>query len=430
MLAAVAAFVVPKLLVDDEILINYKIDLRLSGTPRENLNIFLNNTPKAAGVNFPYQVKGLEPGTYNLKIKKPGYKTFSQDVIFPVLTSQKIKKLKRLQSNQAKEKFGITYDDYNKGILDLEVKLELAKLNKLIIKTKPTDVKIYINDKVVSELTPYETSKFKFKDKISLKIEKDGYQTLTKNIVVNAEDIKNKKKEFMFTLEKAKLIKMKIKTLKNSTLFIDNDKIVGSSPYNISLQKGKHNFRIKSDLFLPVSKDVDCSEKNNVVTLTSKQKYVILKFNVLPGTSIIFFDKAGLKSSLPLGRLKEKIEINKLTKISFEKKGYNKQTINFKWNKKTEQEILVKLKKVGTVPVRVKVDKVKKKKTYGYLSMMSIPNTNVKIDGVSRGKTPLVKFKLTTGRHKVKLTNGKKGISDSFWITIKKGVVQPLIKRY
>ncbi len=67
---------------------------------------------------------------------------------------------------------------------------------------------------------------------------------------------------------------------------------------------------------------------------------------------------------------------------------------------------------------------------YGYLSLMSIPNCKIKIDGVGNSRTPLVHFKLTVGKHKIQLSNKKKGIDDTFYIKINKGKVKPLIKRY
>jgi len=68
---------------------------------------------------------------------------------------------------------------------------------------------------------------------------------------------------------------------------------------------------------------------------------------------------------------------------------------------------------------------------YGYLSIISKPNTEIDIDGETSGlKTPLVKFEMTSGTYTIRLHNKDRNIDDTFKVKIRKGKVKAIIKKY
>ncbi|MFH2006431.1 MAG: serine/threonine-protein kinase [bacterium] len=67
---------------------------------------------------------------------------------------------------------------------------------------------------------------------------------------------------------------------------------------------------------------------------------------------------------------------------------------------------------------------------FGILRINTIPWTTVYVDGSRKGNTPLLKLKLTAGRHKLVLLNNNFGIRKTFWITIRPGKPTTFIRRF
>jgi len=64
----------------------------------------------------------------------------------------------------------------------------------------------------------------------------------------------------------------------------------------------------------------------------------------------------------------------------------------------------------------------------GFLRIGTKPWTKVYIDGGLRGTTPLIKVKLSAGRHRVVLLNNNFGIRKTIYITIRKGATTTIIR--
>ncbi len=73
---------------------------------------------------------------------------------------------------------------------------------------------------------------------------------------------------------------------------------------------------------------------------------------------------------------------------------------------------------------------IAKNRTYGYISAMSLPAVYIKIDGKNIKRSPLVRYKLTTGKHKITFYDEKKKIYAHEWVNITKGKVTPIIKKF
>jgi hypothetical protein len=58
---------------------------------------------------------------------------------------------------------------------------------------------------------------------------------------------------------------------------------------------------------------------------------------------------------------------------------------------------------------------------FGYLTLDTTPWSEVKVDGVSLGQTPIVRAKLPAGRHTVLLQNAERGVSTTYQISIEAG---------
>jgi hypothetical protein len=58
---------------------------------------------------------------------------------------------------------------------------------------------------------------------------------------------------------------------------------------------------------------------------------------------------------------------------------------------------------------------------FGFLTLDTTPWSEVRVDGVSLGQTPIVRAKLPAGPHTVLLVNGERGLSTTYRVTIEAG---------
>jgi serine/threonine protein kinase len=420
--------------------LEYEMSIDLQVVPNKLFNIFLDNKPLRKDENSPYLVKNIKPGEHELKIEKEGYITQIKKIKIPKLTKKDADNLNTLQNTQAIQDYGITYDQYITGITSLKFELEEKSLEKLTINVTPSDnINIYFDEKLLSNSSPYSLKNIK-PGKYNLKITKENFKTYSSEIVISNDDLEKITKEITVKLEEGKLIPITIKTLPNTSLSIDGKKIEGSTPYAVNVTEGKHIFKVSAPLFKTETKEFLCKE-NSSFSIVPKQKYVELKIDSKPeGAKIYLFDKDNLKSTISgeVTPVTKKIEINNLTSIKLEKDGYPTTSLKYTWNKKSKQTITIVLKKEEAIKIVHKVKKtnkvVKPKNTttkYGYISIISRPATSIKVDGRNLGrKTPLIKFKIPAGKHKITLYDTSKGINDSFTTTIIPDKVKPIIKKY
>jgi len=421
----------------DKKYLEYEMSIDLQVVPNKMFNIYLDNKLLRKNESAPYLVKNIKPGNHELKIQKSGYVSQVKKIKIPKLTKKDAEDLKSMQKKQAIKKYGITYDQYLLGITSMMFKLKESSLENLVVKAEPTDVKIYFQEKLISNSSPGVIKNLK-SGKYKLKVVKEGYSSYSSEITISEEDLSKKSKEISVKLEKGKLVAIEIKTSKNTSLFIDNKKISGSTPYKVSVTEGKHLIKVKGSIYKTITKELDCKE-NSKFTIKSIQKFVELTIRSKPeGAKVYFFDKDNLKSSISqVTPVTKKVEIRNLTAIKLEKNGYKPTSLKYKWNKKAKQALTVILNKKGQ-PIKITTNKKHKvvysKKTakkYGYISIISRPATNIKVDGRNLGrKTPLIKFKIPAGKHRITLYNKAKKIKNSFTITVIQNKVKPIIKKY
>ncbi len=442
--------------------VEQKFIINVDVSPKQNSKIYLNNQETKSNL-----IENIKFGVYKLKIVNKDYEVYEKELIL------------------AKDK--LTKEQLHSGVIDISVELkpivkELTKLKEFVLKSEPIDgLQVLFNNNVVSDKLP-----FSLKDidagTYELKIVKNGYKPFSQEIKITSDDLKKEKFELNIILEKGVEVPIKVITNDNISLYIDGVKIEGKSPFAINVTEGKHKFKITSDLFEPLLKDVDCV-KDTIVDLKATQKYVNVTFESTPeGADIYLIDKNELKSALKNKTpTTEKIEFENLAKIVFEKDGFTAKTIDFQWNKQTTQNIKAKIDEIKKVEVKVektdnktistnnttktdtktnntktdttktdtktnntKTDTTKtdtktnntktdtktvKKDEFGFLSIMSKPILDVKINGKNIGKkTPIIKHQLPTGTYKITLFGPN--IEDTFSVTIEKDKVSPVIKKY
>ncbi len=421
----------------DKVYLEYEMSIDLQVIPNKVFNIYLDNKLLRKDESAPYLVKNIKPGNHVLKIEKAGYVSQIKKIKIPKLTKKDAENLKSMQTKQALSKYGITYDQYLSGITSMMFELKEKSLETLLIKTEPSDVKIFFRDNLISNSSPATVKNLK-SGKYKIRVEKEGYKTYSSEITITEDDLSQKSKEISIKLEKGKQIPIEVKTTKNTVLFIDGKKIPGSSPYKINVTEGKHSFKLKGALYKTVVKELNCKE-NSKFTIKTVQKFVELTIQSKPeGAKIYFYDKDKLKSSIPeVTPVTKKVEIKNLTAIKLEKSGYKPTSLKFKWNHKLKQTLTIILNKKGQaikITTNKKHNSTPAKNTarkYGYISIISRPATSIKVDGRNLGrKTPLIKFKIPAGRHRITLYDKAKRIKDSFTITVVANKVKPIIKKY
>jgi len=425
----------------DQQYLEYEMSIDLQVIPNRIFNIYLDNKLLRKNESAPYLVKNIKPGNHDLKIEKPGYITQTKKIKIPKLTKKDAELLQSMQNNQAIKTYGITYDQYLSGITSLMFQLKQKSLETLLIKVEPKDSKIFFNEKLISDKSLAEIKNLK-PGKYKIKVTQKDYNPYNSEITITEEDLNKPKKEISIKLEKGNQVPIEVKTLKNTILFVDGNKISGSTPYKLNVTEGKHTFKVKGSLFKTTIKELNCKENSKFI-IKPKQKYVELTIHSKPeGAKVYLYDRDNLKSSISeLTPATQKIEINNVIKIRLEKSGYQPTTIKYKWNRKFKQSLTIILNKAGQ-PIKITTKKKPKKKPnkntnkntarkYGFISIISRPATSIKIDGRNLGrKTPLIKFKIPAGKHRVTLYNKAKGIKDSFTITVAPNKTNPVIKKY
>ncbi|MBN2695719.1 serine/threonine protein kinase [bacterium] len=399
-----------------------KFILSFLSTPKTDIKLYFDGL--LVSEKTPYLQQDVLEGVHELKITHNDYHPIETQILL--------------------QKDKLTKKQIEDGIVEYTYELKQknpTSLAQLKINYTPKDAKLLLNDTKISGESPYIMKDVAEGD-YNVKLMKDSYIPYQKKITITKEDFKKGVYEVNVEMEQGKPVDVKITTPFGTTLFVDGEKISGKSPYNLSLITGKHKVKISGEFFDTSVRDFDVSETNNSLNISAKQKYANITFETNPtGAKVYFINSDGLKSALPkLTPVTEKVEIEKISKIIFEHPDRENKTVDFKWNSQTSQTIKETLpaKKVIVTNTNKNTNNTKdntkkvtpKAEEFGLLSIMSRPSLDVKIDGKSIGKkTPLAKYKLSTGNHKITLY-GKNNINDTFTVTIKKDTVTPVMKKY
>ena len=422
--------------------LDYEMSIDLQVRPTKGFDIYVDGKLIRKNENSPYLVKNIKPGIHKLKIVKEGYFSKIKEIKIPKLTKTESDKFSRMQNDKAIKIYGITYDQYLSGITSLKFELKQKSLEILLIKTTPQDATVIFKDEKLSGISPFKVNNL-LAGKYKIIVSKQGFSSYEKILEITPQDYEQKTKELEIKLEKGKEVNITVKTLPNTTLFIDGNKIEGKSSYKIKVVEGTHTFKVKGPLYKTAVKTLECKEGTDF-TIKPKQKFVELTINTKPqGAKVYLFDKDNLKSLIS-GKatpLTTKIELGNVKSIMAEKNGYKSASLKYTWNKKLKQTLTIVMNKVGTPTIKIvkkrnnssssNTKKSKKAKQFGMISIISKPPTKIKVDGRNLGRTtPLLKYKLPVGKHRITLYNTQKGIRDSFIIKIKPNKIQPIIKKY
>lgn len=471
--------------------------IHVNTKPQKDLVVFFDE--KNVSNKTPFFLKKVKAGTHMLKINKPGYITFQKEI------------------NISRET--LTPGELRDGLIEIPGEMESKKLKSYAINVEPGDqLKIYLNNKLVSEKAPY-IFKNLGRGQHLLKIEKEGFKTYLNPITIDEKLLEKGDEAVNIKLEPGKTYEVKVIAPKGTTLTLNGKPVPGESPFALALVKGEHQLKLTSDLFETIEQTYKC-EKNGTLNLKPKQIYAMVTFKSDPeGANVFLLDKRKEKSELSsVTPVTAKIEYRNVSRVIFEKEGVYPKNVRYRWNKKDKQIIETRLKMIPVKPVVTPQDQCRKRSGYiwknnqcvkkevpvvkvqpkpktspqdqckkrsgyiwknnqcvkrvvnvhpkpkpkvnlrtqcnrrsgyiwrngrcvkkpkpkakvkakGYLSIMSRPKLNIKIDGRDiKRQTPIMKYALPVGTHRVILYGGK--VRDSIKIKIEAGKTKAIIKRY
>ncbi len=112
------------------------------------------------------------------------------------------------------------------------------------------------------------------------------------------------------------------------------------------------------------------------------------------------------------------------------KAGFHEKNLELKLSENQEKKVLVRLKALPRRRPRTTSPKLRPPKpnntSRGFLSVDTTPWTEVAIDGTPRGSTPLYRIELAPGKHRLRLTNVKKNITQEKIVSIQPGKTKKL----
>lgn len=306
-----------------------------------HINIDLTSQPTGAQIflddqdlslTTPALITHLELNkTYKLKLVKPGYQVFSQDLVLTQALQSPLsyelqpeKKLNftltissepagaqifinnkdmqkitpadftDLQQNQTyvislqKEGFQKYQQDFlNTTEKDqiLNVKLLASVVKKIAISSEPAGAKIFINQKDTGFKTPHDFTDVVYPQKWDVVLQKEKYKNAEQKIDIQSQD----SKQYHFNLEdeapRFSEVGVSVKTNVNEIdVFIDKKK-VGVTPFETKLKPGNYYFVLAKDGYRQESKVVKITDEKPTrqlyfkMTATAPQKETVKPIN-------------------------------------------------------------------------------------------------------------------------------------------------------
>jgi len=304
---------------------------------------------------------------------------------------------------------------------------------KIPVSSEPSLAYIIINGRRQT-VTTNTIIDFTIGKKYEVKLEKEGFKTVVKKFTFT-----KKINRLNFKLESsneilgdAKLILKK--SPKNAVVIFDG--ITFNNPDSEmlvikNLSSGKHIIQVKLKGYKPETKEVILSETRplrlNVKLTKTRVKYKDVTVKTNPSGALIYINNKKVGHS-PISNYS--IRPRKRYVIKAIKKGYKTERVTL-YNSSISKPISLNLKpnkvEAKKEPKKEEVKKtepkeVKKevKKDTGLLTINTVPFTDIYLNNKKIGSTPLAKYKLPVGRHKLKLKNKSAMISSSINIRIKK----------
>lgn len=340
------------------------------------------------------------------------------------------------------------------------VLLKWNKPAKLAVEASgPPAVEIWINEKLMHEgKTPHEMDLDPGPTKIELKaegfepyvreqvIEKGKTYNLNQTLVASVVGDPDKKEEAIALRTNPAGAKIEIngKAYPDPTPFTVKD--LGPGPYNIKLTKDGF-FPETRELKTLTAEGLDIRMKPTKISLTVKSEPDRGKFKI--------YEKGGSKV-IARGRTTETVkdlDASKSYKVVVTRDEYDRwedifepgfdaeASVNATLEKKADNKIAEVIKRPDKKdPIKKpteKKDPIKKPEEKkpeptgtGVVHIQSNPVARVYIDGQDTGRyTPLLNFKIKSGKHKIKLVNSDFGLSKTYYVNIKPGGTKKIVNR-
>ena len=320
----------------------------------------------------------------------------------------------------------------NEMNFDTETTSNQGKTLKIPVNSIPSLATIVINGKKYPQ--PTDTIiPFKIGEKYEVLLRKEGFKSSSKEFVFNEEitKLEFKLKPDNVILGNAKLIITKYP--KSAVVVFDGITYKNPDSDIIVLKKlpeGKHILQVKAEGYKPDTREIILSERKplqlNIKLKKSSGKYKDITINSIPENALVYINGKKIGKT-PIKNYSIKVR-NKYY-IKLVKSGYKTQkTVKYASSLDSPLTItLTPLKKETPAKKETKTQTPQKeekktpvKEETGMLTINTVPFTEIYLNGKHIGSTPLAKYKLPVGRHKLILKNKNAMISSSINVRIKK----------
>ncbi|ASJ03497.1 hypothetical protein A3L09_09605 [Thermococcus profundus] len=346
----------------------------LSPQPAE---LGVNSNPSGAAVYINDEYKGatpisltLKPGSYTVKLSLEGYANITKNLTLGPGENKTLN-------------FNLT---------------PLPSLGYLTINSTPANATVYLDGDYIGT-TPLENYPLP-PGNHTITIVKRGYENYTETIQVEGNTP-------LFVNVTLKPLTATVKVLSTpigAEVYLDGESI-GKTPGNFTIPSGSHTITLHLDGYLNYTTAVTVSPgETKVVNATLIPIPAKLSINSTPSGASVYIN-GSYKGETPLTLNLTPGVYN----VTISKQGYDNYTTTITLNPGENRRIKAKLTHLT-----------------GYITVYTTPgNATVYIDGKEVGKTPLIKYNITPGKHRLTIKlNGYKEYDKN--ITINPGENPPL----
>ncbi|MGD2245742.1 MAG: protein kinase [Candidatus Aminicenantes bacterium] len=297
---------------------------------------------------------------------------------------------------------------------------------KLVVNSVPSEAAVYIDGNqlgitpVTSPLSP---------GKHSLRIEKSGYEEITEEIeIVSAQTVEKK-----YTLARiqtkpqlTRKLNVKISTIPSPANIYINDLFVSNSPFSGEYERGRYTIRIEKQGYSSIEEEIDL-RSNFSKMYRLKRTYGWFSISAHPYAEVEIDGK-------PIGKPGERVPPVKVVRVTsgphrikFILKDYSAQEITAEREESVQPEETKRVHhKFENLPApgtqTEKEESPAEEAGKGWLVINAFPYAQIEIDGKSyREVPPVLKVKLTAGKHIVKFIASRLNQTHTMEVTIAKG---------
>ena len=411
--------------------------IKLTSTP-SGAKIYLDNKYKG---ETPQTLSTLNPGIYQLRLTKPGYRDYQQDVtvsfdkttevlakltVIPPsygkikVTSSPSSAKVFLDAGQYTGKTPITLDnispgkhkvtmvlvDYEKYAQDIEViagktidlsatlvstKPKAPSVGKLVLDSTPSYTKVYLND-IYKGTTPLTIDKLK-PGNYQLKLSKDGYQDWIKKVTLVTSKTNTLSVSLIAKPKPAPVYgELSIESTPSDAQVFLNDKAKGTTPLTVdNLEPGTYQLKLTKEGYQNWQQEITIIANQATRVTTNLKKltpaYGSIKVVSEPTIAKVYLnDNYQGETPLTLDKLNPGNYNIKLTKEGYQDYTQQIKVITFTTN--------VLSFTLTVVPPK-----------YGQLSIDSTPSVcQVYLNDQPKGATPLTLDNLTPATYQLKMT--------------------------